>query len=187
MDRRIQYTKKVIQESLMDLLEEKDITKVTVMELCQRADINRATFYRYYIDIFDLLEHMEEDFVSAYQNSYKDFNIKNKGLYDYVYSLLQACYDNKRFVKILFQTKRGLSVLNELLEDAYIRCKEKWEHDIPDVEEQKEEFATVYMFNGTLGIVHYWIQRDFDKSIPEIAEEVKTLCYYGVNKYIYGK
>ena len=76
---------------------------------------------------------------------------------------------------------------NELLEDAYIRCKEKWERDISDVEEQKEEFATVYMFNGTLGIVHYWIQNDFDKSIPEIAEAVKTLCYYGVNKYIYGK
>ena len=63
MDRRIKYTKKVIKESFFQLLEEKDITKVTVSELCEKADINRATFYRYYIDIFDLLEKIKEEFV----------------------------------------------------------------------------------------------------------------------------
>ena len=187
MDRRVQYTKKIIQETLLDLLEEKDITKVTVMELCNRADINRATFYRYYMDIFDLLKQMEDDFVMEYKESYKDFNYEKNELYDYVYSLLQVCFQHKRFVKILFQTTRGLNVLNDLLEDAYTRCKEKWDHDIPNIEEQREEYATVYMFNGTLGIVNYWIQNDFDESIPEIANIVKTMCYYGANRFIYNR
>jgi AcrR family transcriptional regulator len=59
MDRRTKYTKKMIKDTLIDLLlEGKDITKVTVSEICEIADINRATFYRYYLDIFDLLDKM---------------------------------------------------------------------------------------------------------------------------------
>ena len=56
MDRRVKYTKKVIKDTFIDLLSEKDINKVTVSEICKIADINRATFYRYYLDVFDLLE-----------------------------------------------------------------------------------------------------------------------------------
>ena len=185
MDRRVKYTKRVIQESFLDLLETKDITKVTVMELCKKADINRATFYRYYLDVFDLLEKMEEEFVLEYQNSYKDFNYNDNKLYDYVLSLLQTCQRKKRFVKILFQTKSGITFLHKLLEDAYIRCKEKWEHDIPNISEEIEEYATVYLFNGTLGIVNYWIQNEFDKQIEDIANMVISLSYFGVNKFIY--
>ena len=187
MDRRVQYTKRVIKETLLELLEEKDITKVTVMELCKKSDINRATFYRYYLDIFDVLEKMEEEFVQEFKNSYKDFDYTHNQLYDYVLALLQACQNNKKLIKILFNTKNGISFLNDVLEDAYIRCKEKWEHDLPGIKEEQEEYATAYLFNGTLGIVNYWIQNNFDKDIEEIASIVKDLSYYGTNKFIYQK
>ena len=87
----------------------------------------------------------------------------------------------------MFQTQTGFTFLNELLEDAYTRCKEKWEHDIPNISNEKEEYATVYLFNGTLGIVNYWIQNNFDKDMKEIADMVISLSYYGVNKFIYQK
>ena len=80
MDRRIQYTKKVIKETCIELLSEKDITKVSVSELCKKADINRATFYRYYLDIFDLLSKIEDEFVEELKNSYKDYNTKDNEL-----------------------------------------------------------------------------------------------------------
>ena len=56
MDRRTKYTKNIIKETFIDLLSEKDISKVSVSEICKIADINRATFYRYYLDVFDLLD-----------------------------------------------------------------------------------------------------------------------------------
>ena len=51
MDRRVKYTKKVIKDTFLSLLEEKDITNISVKELCEVADVNRGTFYRYYEDI----------------------------------------------------------------------------------------------------------------------------------------
>ena len=55
MDRRVKYTKKVIKDTFLSLLEKKNISNISVKELCEMADINRGTFYRYYIDIYDLL------------------------------------------------------------------------------------------------------------------------------------
>lgn len=59
MDRRVKYTKKVIKDTFLSLLEKKNISNISVKELCEMADINRGTFYRYYIDIYDLLKKLK--------------------------------------------------------------------------------------------------------------------------------
>ena len=72
MDRRTKYTKKIIKDTFIKLLSEKDIKKVTVSEICKLADVNRATFYRYYLDVYDLLDHIEEDFINELKQFRKD-------------------------------------------------------------------------------------------------------------------
>ena len=63
LDRRKQYTRMVLKESLMDLMKEKPISSVTVKELCERADINRSTFYTHYADQFALVEQIEDELI----------------------------------------------------------------------------------------------------------------------------
>ena len=53
-DRRTAYSKKAIRESLLSLMRDKPLNKITVREICERADVNRSTFYAYYEDIYDL-------------------------------------------------------------------------------------------------------------------------------------
>ena len=183
MDRRTQYTKKVIKETCLDLLTDKDITKVSVSELCKKADINRATFYRYYLDIFDLLKKLEDEFVLELKESYKNYTSEENSLYDYILALLKSCQNDKRLVKILFYSKNSITFLDSVLEDAYLRFKDKWKKEIPKVSDDEIEYATVYIFNGTLGIVNYWIQNDFEV----IAKTIVDLSYFGVNKFIYKK
>lgn len=45
MDLRVQKTLQVIEQTFFQLLLEKDLTKITVTELCKRAKILRKTFY----------------------------------------------------------------------------------------------------------------------------------------------
>ena len=54
-NQRVKITKKIIKNTLVDMLEDMDINKITVSSLCKRAEINRSTFYNYYDDIYDLL------------------------------------------------------------------------------------------------------------------------------------
>ena len=60
-DRRVKYTKMVIKESFINLLEKKDLSRITVKEICEDADINRATFYSHYTDVYDLLRKIENE------------------------------------------------------------------------------------------------------------------------------
>ena len=54
-DARVRYTQKVLKDSLLQLLEKKLINKITVKEVCELAERNRATFYAHYTDCFALL------------------------------------------------------------------------------------------------------------------------------------
>jgi probable dihydroxyacetone kinase regulator len=53
-------TKKVLAESLRELLREKDISKITVSELAERAEVNRKTFYYHFRDVYEVLAWMFE-------------------------------------------------------------------------------------------------------------------------------
>ena len=45
----------------MGFLTEKELSKVTVQEISDTADINRATFYKHYLDVYDLYDKLEQD------------------------------------------------------------------------------------------------------------------------------
>jgi len=70
-DRRIIMTKRLLKESLIEILKEKDIYHVSIRELCDNADINRTTFYKYYGSQFDLLADMENDLLEFISKTVK--------------------------------------------------------------------------------------------------------------------
>ena len=63
-DARVRYTKMMIRNSFIELLREKPVAKISVTELCERAGINRATFYAHYSDPSDLLRSIEDEILS---------------------------------------------------------------------------------------------------------------------------
>ncbi|MCM1084106.1 MAG: hypothetical protein NC393_14790 [Clostridium sp.] len=59
MDIRIIKTKNSIINAFLELRAKKEIEKITVKELCEKAMINKSTFYSHYTDIYDLSEFLE--------------------------------------------------------------------------------------------------------------------------------
>ena len=55
VDPRIRRTRRYIKDSFMDLLSEKNFKSITVREITERAEVNRATFYAHYEDKYALL------------------------------------------------------------------------------------------------------------------------------------
>ncbi|MGN1024947.1 MAG: TetR/AcrR family transcriptional regulator [Faecousia sp.] len=56
-------SRRLIRESLISLLKEKDISKITVKDIVDRADLNRATFYAHYPDVRGVMEEFENETV----------------------------------------------------------------------------------------------------------------------------
>lgn len=65
MDRRRRYTLSVIREAFFALLAEVGFAKMTVADICRRADINRGTFYLHYEDKFALLDELIDEALAA--------------------------------------------------------------------------------------------------------------------------
>ena len=63
-NRRALKTRKAIFEGLAELLCEKELPRITVNELTEKADIHRATFYKHFLDIYDVYEKLEMTILS---------------------------------------------------------------------------------------------------------------------------
>ena len=76
-DRRILKTKRVLRESLLYLLKEQPIQKISVSLLCEKSDINRSTFYTYYSSPMDLLESIEDEILNTLEEDMIQFEKEN--------------------------------------------------------------------------------------------------------------
>lgn len=187
MDRRTRYTKKVIKETFIELLTEKELNKITVSEICSKADINRATFYRYYLDVYNLLEKVQEELLEELKNAYTSDEVDSFSIARFTEAILDTFIKNKQLIKILFNTNNNIYFLNDFLEVVYDKCKLRWEKDVKDITEEEIEYGTVFIFNGALGVINYWVKNDFQDSPKEIAKRIDSLSNFGINKFIYKK
>lgn len=60
-DLRVRRTRKLLQKALIELTIEKGFADVTVRDISERAMVNRSTFYRHYLDKYDLLSQYIEE------------------------------------------------------------------------------------------------------------------------------
>ena len=64
---RTAQTRRDLMDAFWQLYCEKDIHRITVIELCRKAGYNRSTFYQYYTDVFQVLESLEEELVDEWE------------------------------------------------------------------------------------------------------------------------
>lgn len=66
-DARVRYTKKALRDALFQCLKTKQLQDITVKEISETANLNRATFYKHYRDCFDLLEQIENEMLNDFR------------------------------------------------------------------------------------------------------------------------
>ena len=68
----------LMNQALLQLLEKKDLSFITVKEICQKAGVNRSTFYLHYENINDLLKETLEHLNRQFMKSFPDEDIIKK-------------------------------------------------------------------------------------------------------------
>lgn len=77
LDARVRYTKMIIRESFIQLNAKKPIEEITVKEICEMAEVNRSTFYRNFLDVYDLRDWIEDEMMERMREFLKDRRIEN--------------------------------------------------------------------------------------------------------------
>ena len=93
---RVYKTKKAIREAYMELRKKKPLEKIKVNDVCELAMCIRATFYRYYQDIYDLNDQLEDAAVSRLVSTFEDKEallFKTESYLKTLYASLEQNYD----------------------------------------------------------------------------------------------
>ena len=67
-DRRARRSRKLLKESLLELMKRKTFSDISVRDVTDAADMNRATFYLHYSGTAELLQSVEEDLLAELQS-----------------------------------------------------------------------------------------------------------------------
>lgn len=158
-DRRTRYTKQVIKQSLLEMLRSMPIEQITVKALCEKAEINRATFYNHYETLTLLLEEIEYE-------SYKGFaDLLNNALYDDVHlaetisSVLQYLKDNPNMREVFLSKTVAGRGLTRLLEETHQKGIELIIQK-SGITRQQAHWTLIYISSGTREVLRQWFADD---------------------------
>lgn len=178
-DRRIRYTKMVIKQALLDLMGKRPVSKITVTEICELADINRGTFYTYYTDPNDLLMKIEDELFMEIKSVLEKALVVGTN-YEFLIELLEYTAQNISLCKIVFSANGDKDFIKRILNLAHDKSILQYHTFAPEVSIDKLELLFIFVSNGIIGIVQDWIENDMKQSPKEIAEFISKL----INKCI---
>jgi AcrR family transcriptional regulator len=179
-NRRIMITRKLLKESILELMKNRSINKISIKDICENADVNRTTFYNYYTDQYALLNEIEQDVLNKtteFLSKLNDGNAESvllENFLEYVkkdreifHTLLCNDGDNS------FQIKLMDISMNRLKSDAF-------DSNISQVE---EEYVYEFVLMGCLSMIKKWVINSFDKSPTELSKLLITLVNHGISAF----
>lgn len=95
-------SKKSIFDAFVNLRSKKELRKITVKELCEKALINKSTFYTYYEDMFDLSDKIESEVVDGIVSTINNPQMMIDEPVKFYRNLLGAMTENKALTNTVF-------------------------------------------------------------------------------------
>ncbi len=184
-DRRVKYTKMVLRESLVKLLKQKPISKITIKEICEEADINRATFYTHYSDQYDLLLQTETGLLSDINEYLAGYSFSDKDGSEAIQILekiFEYIKENADLCSVLLSDTGDISFQQEVMKIVQNQCISEWTKK--SVNKELAEYIYSFAVTGSVGVVHKWLKEGMKQSARELAEMVINLTNRGISAFV---
>ena len=174
-----------MDEALIELLEEKDLEYITVKEICQRAGVNRSTFYLHYETVADLVnetaEMINQRFLSYFPQQQEEIlrGMDSREPEDlilvtqeYLLPYLRFIRDNKRVYRAAFRNPGGMQT-NQRYEGLkrYILRPILARFEIP---EAHQPYYIAYYVEGIMAIVKEWLRKDCSDEVETVARIIEV-------------
>lgn len=173
-----------MDEAFLKLLEEKDFEYITVKEICEKAGVNRSTFYLHYETIEDLLDEsitaMNERFLEYFRRNHPDIagNIQTADLEElylvtpvYLTPYLEYIKEHR---KVFLTAMKRSSTFR--LADTYNRLFRYVLNPIMDrfqIPEKEKKYLLSFYIKGILAIINVWISENCEDDINFV---IKMIC-----------
>lgn len=183
-DLRVLKTRRAIRQSFEDMICEMDYEQISVKELCERAMINRKTFYLHYESLEALLNELQQDVVQSF--------IRQNTSY-------RSMADIRRILRFFFEYAASMPLLNERL-----LCAGSYSHVGESINRQIMAHQTVknrgafsdnelvdnlvfayFAANSTI-LYRQWVADGKKLPLEDLIETATTLICSGLAAFVEG-
>ncbi len=148
-----------IEKAFMNMLQTKEINKISVSDICKKTGLNRSTFYANYIDIYDLADKLREKLEKDFDNVFSDGGSRDAE------TMFTHIYENQIFYKTYFRL--GYAEKNNVYTFDIERAKK-------DFGDKYIEYHIEFFRNGLNSIIKMWLNRGCKETPKEMAEILKS-------------
>lgn len=171
-NQRIRLSKTLLKNALVELLRVKRIDKISISELCEAAQINRTTFYKYYGSQYDLLSEMEQDFFQQLQQNFLDKDPEDMENLTELIRYLDA--DQERW-KVLINSVGDQAFTEKLFDTPAIRALFR-RHNLSGIDQRMEGYIRTFFCQGGYAVLRRWLNAESRETPEEIAFLLKKLA-----------
>lgn len=173
-NRKRQYSRMVIEEAFLNELRQKPLEKISIVELCKQANVNRSTFYSNYLDVYDLMDQVADRFFeSMFHKCVAELGEPNpngkENSIRFIEYALNATLEQRELCRMLIGSFHRGSFTQKLL-DSLLEWSAKRYAAYSGGDSQRFLLENTMMLGGTLVLWQRWIQGDFQESPALLAK-----------------
>lgn len=177
-DKRVLKTKKAITTAFMELTLEKDIRKITVSDIAERALINRSTFYLHYADTKDVLDDIERDISDTVYECFSRFDTSDiyNSTYNMIMTLTGTLDRNPAFKNFMLFSASSLAITEHIKRTLAKKAIQASAERSTAADMNKMTVAIDYMVSGIIDSYIRWATSDGDRmGLAEFCKLVSQL------------
>lgn len=169
-DPRIKRTRKLLLEAMIALTIERGFAAISVADIAERAEVNRSTFYRHFLDKYDLLyQFLDSSHASIARKI--DRVIKLTGTSPGPLTMIQHVQEYSAFYRHMLGAKGDPLFVQRFRENSERRYRELLElHPAPeDPDAPPAEMRVRYASWAAIGAILWWLENDQPYSAEQLA------------------
>ena len=167
MDIRIEKTRQSIINAFIELRSHKELERITIKELCEKAQINKSTFYAHYNEPNDLLTEIENEILQSTEEHLRKIGEENDaGAHKYLLSFLKYIKENDKIFRTLLIDSADPNFRSRFMQQSIIQFVDNLRIELP---KDFEQYIFSYILNGSTGIIIQWIRSDYAVNENEIV------------------
>ena len=167
LNRSVRKTRRKLQTSLTQLMQQKPFQEISVRELAEQADINRGTFYLHYHDVNEMVRSIEKELLQSLRNiihAHTDSTQEPKQrMHAILTDLYQFLEENNEICAALLSPNGDIAFVAKLQEYVQNSCLQEWldaQQNHPDAVEQEQfHLQTAFIVSGCVGLCRTWLHR----------------------------
>ena len=162
-DRRVRNTKKKIRKALMECLETTSLSKLTIKQICEKADINRSTWYAYYTEPVLLYKLIQDDFFGGMNPFFEDLESGFISYETFLYALLEFFLEHRKEVITMMRSDL------ESFQQTYIEKSSQYEVIRGGFSTSDKEYIREFYVSGSIRIIYRWLSNGAEQSVEYMA------------------